>query len=63
MLLGPMVLRCMVACRALLIRPPRQLTMSAGGAATRLPGDLLVREHTLTVPLDHKRPRGSQLSL
>ena len=66
MLLGPMVLRCMVACRALLRPSPRMLTMSAGaagGRTTRLPGDLLVREHTLSVPLDHKSPRGSQLSL
>jgi pimeloyl-ACP methyl ester carboxylesterase len=40
----------------------RDVTMMAA-SATRLPGDLLVREHTLQVPLDAERPRGETLDL
>ena len=44
------------------------LTMSTtagpiGAAATRLPGDLLIREHTFKVPIDHSKPRSGELDL
>ena len=35
------------------------MSVSAAPLTTRLPGDLLVREHTLRVPVDHSAPRKS----
>ena len=65
-----MLRSCLALCRTILMQPLRVplLTMSTaagpiGAAATRLPGDLLIREHTFKVPIDHLKPRSGELDL
>ena len=56
----------MARCTALLLRTPALMmstTVRAAPLATRLPGDLLVREHTLRVPLDYNAPASEELEL
>ena len=50
---------------ALLMRATRTLVMTAAATppTTRLPGDLLVREHTLKVPLEHDKAGGGDLEI
>ena len=63
-----MLRACLALCRTILPLRVPLLTMSTtassvGAASTRLPGNLLIREHTLKVPIDHAKPRSGEIDL